>query len=75
MFPAHAGMIGYTFEIQFHTPQSLEIKEKNHVLYEQARILDLSKQDDAEKFAQLNKQMEKYSKQVSAPQRIDEIEK
>ncbi|MDU5129713.1 phage minor capsid protein [Atopobium minutum] len=66
---------GYTFEIQFHTPQSLEIKEKNHVLYEQARILDLSKQDDAEKFAQLNKQMEKYSKQVSAPQRIDEIEK
>lgn len=66
---------GYTFEIQFHTPQSLEIKEKNHVLYEQARILDLSKQDDAEKFAQLNKQMEKYSKQVSVPQRIDEIKK
>ena len=36
---------GYTFEIQFHTPQSLAIKEKNHVLYEQARVLDLSTLD------------------------------
>lgn len=66
---------GYTFEIQFHTPQSLAIKEKNHVLYEQARVLDLSKEDDMTKFAELNRQMQENSRKIPTPQRIGEVEK
>lgn len=29
---------GYIFELQFHTYQSLKIKEENHKLYEKARL-------------------------------------
>lgn len=44
---------GYKFELQFHTPQSLEIKDKNHVLYEMARQDTTS----LEEKIRLNKQM------------------
>lgn len=66
---------GYTFEIQFHTPQSLEIKEKNHVLYEQARILDLSTLDGKNQSDELERQMIVNSQTISAPPKIDEVKK
>lgn len=44
---------GFRFELQFHTPESFEIKEANHKLYEQARVLP----DGPEKKA-LNDQMQ-----------------
>ncbi|MGI6608649.1 MAG: hypothetical protein ACOX1F_06745 [Erysipelotrichaceae bacterium] len=39
---------GYKFELQFHTPQSLDIKNRNHVLYEIARE-DTTSQAEKEK--------------------------
>lgn len=66
---------GYTFEIQFHTPQSLAIKEKNHVLYEQARVLDLSTLDGKNKSDKLERQMLINSQTISVLPRIDEVKK
>ena len=34
---------GYVFELQFHTKESLEVKEKNHKLYEEQRLASTSK--------------------------------
>lgn len=66
---------GYTFEIQFHTPQSLAIKEKNHVLYEQARVLDLSTLDGKNQSDELERQMLINSQTISVLPRIDEVKK
>ena len=66
---------GYTLEIQFHTPQSLAIKEKNHVLYEQARVLDLSTLDGKNQSDELERQMLINSQTISVLPRIDEVKK
>lgn len=66
---------GYTFEIQFHTPQSLAIKEKNHVLYEQARVLDLSTLDGKDQSDELERQMLINSQTISVLPKIDEVKK
>lgn len=36
---------GYKFELQFHTPESLKLKEINHVLYEKQRQDGISKEE------------------------------
>ena len=65
----------YTFEIQFHTPQSLAIKQKNHVLYEQERVLDLSTLDGKNQSDELERQMLINSQTISVLPRIDEVKK
>lgn len=61
---------GFVFELQFHTPQSLEIKEVNHKLYEEARQLDISK----EKKEALFNQMTSNSDRIEVPNNIADIQ-
>lgn len=42
------------FELQFHTPQSLEAKEVAHILYEEARLPTTSKERERELNARMN---------------------
>lgn len=60
---------GYTFELQFHTKQSLEIKEVNHKLYEEARQTSTSK----ERAHQLNLEMARNAGHVVHPMDIDTV--
>jgi hypothetical protein len=59
----------HTFELQFHTPQSLEVKETNHKLYDVAR---LAQTPDAEK-ERLNAQMSTNAGQVPQPPGIESV--
>lgn len=61
---------GYVFEFQFHTPQSLEVKEINHKLYEEFRLPSTSKDRKIE----LNKMMIKNSTSIVIPNDIQSIE-
>ena len=61
---------GYTFELQFHTRQSLEIKEINHKLYEESRKVGTSKERENE----LNKQMRRNANRVVHPMDIDTVQ-
>ena len=36
---------GLKFELQFHTPESLDIKDKNHLIYEKSRELNTPKEE------------------------------
>lgn len=54
---------GVKFELQFHTPDSLAVKEHNHSLYEQARLLTT----DAETKRQLEDMMRKNAQGVTLP--------
>lgn len=60
---------GYVFELQYHTPQSLEIKEINHKLYEEQRLASTS---IARKLV-LKDQMLRNAKKVERPKEIDKI--
>lgn len=60
---------GYIFELQFHTYQSLQIKEENHKLYEKAR---LSSTPTYEKI-KLNEIMRKNSNKIIIPSNINAI--
>lgn len=60
---------GYTFELQFHTPQSLEIKEENHKLYEEIRLLETSLKRKQE----LLDLVVRSSNQIEVPVSVDEI--
>lgn len=60
---------GYKFELQFHTPKSLEIKEINHKLYEEQRLDTTSK----ERKAELAKEMSKNAMAIPTPKDIDDI--
>lgn len=60
---------GYKFELQFHTPKSLEIKEINHKLYEEQRLDTTSK----ERKAELAKEMSKNAMAIPTPKDIDGI--
>ena len=57
------------FEIQYHTPGSLEVKEKQHKLYEQARVLDIKSME----YKKLQKQMQKIANALKRPSKIEEI--
>ena len=61
---------GYRFELQFHTPQSLETKEKMHVLYEEARRTDTS----AERVKELKTEMRNMALVLKVPTNISQIE-
>lgn len=60
---------GYKFELQFHTPESLAIKEKNHMLYEKQRADDIS----ATEYQKLSKEMIANSKTIPAIPSIESI--
>lgn len=65
---------GYVFELQYHTPQSLLVKEQNHALYEEARLLST----DEEKRRTLISKMMESSKGIKTPlgvERIKDIER
>lgn len=61
---------GYIFELQYHTPESLEMKEKNHSLYEEARLDTTSK---ARKDL-LHEQMVVNAQSIVIPDKVDKIE-
>lgn len=61
---------GHLWELQFHTPQSLEAKMKTHPLYEQYRTLP--DHAEAERFA-LNKQMVAIADAVPVPSGIEAV--
>ncbi|MCT7682431.1 MAG: hypothetical protein N4R97_02700 [Lactobacillus iners] len=64
---------GNIFELQFHTPQSVAIKENElHKLYEEQRILD--KRKDLEKYQELKQKMVKLSDQIINPLGIERID-
>jgi|GEM_PF-1751672 len=60
---------GYNFELQFHTPQSLEIKETNHLLYEEQRLDTTSYERKMELFEQMANNL----KDLITPDDIDKI--
>lgn len=60
---------GYIFELQFHTYQSLKIKEENHKLYEKSRLPSTH----SEEKKKLVKKMIENSKKVIIPNNINEI--
>ena len=61
---------GYTFELQYHTPQSLEIKEVNHKLYEEERLLTTTK----ERKQELGFQMKKNAEKIEMPKNVGTID-
>lgn len=60
---------GYIFELQFHTPQSLEIKEINHKLYEEWRLDTTSEKRKKE----LAIEMQKNAEEIKIPESVDKI--
>lgn len=60
---------GYLFELQFHTPLSYEVKEKNHVLYEKSREFNTTLDEKLK----LQSKMIENSKKVIAPDNIHNI--
>ena len=60
---------GYVFELQFHTKESLEVKEKNHKLYEEQRLASTSKLRKLE----LDKTMRKNAQMIPTPAGIEKI--
>ena len=60
---------GYIFELQFHTEESLNIKEVNHKLYEELRLKTTNKARQLE----LYKEMQKKSIEIPMPPDITKI--
>lgn len=63
---------GYLFELQFHTAESLELKEINHKLYEEARVLGDSAEDKA-RAAELNRRMIVNANSIPTPRGIEGV--
>jgi hypothetical protein len=61
---------GYIFELQFHTPESIEIKEINHKLYEEQRLASTS----AERSAELGRIMSANAASIPTPPNVGSIE-
>ena len=61
---------GYTFELQFHTPQSFDIKEENHKDYDVERRLTTS----AEEKERLSKQMSERASKIETPKGAESIQ-
>lgn len=62
---------GYKFELQFHTRQSLEVKERNHLLYEEARL----EGTPVERRWELEAEMQANASKIKTPPRIEEVRK
>lgn len=60
---------GYVFELQFHTPQSVEIKEVNHKLYEVQRLASTSEEEKIK----LGQEMSQNALSIETPKNIDSI--
>ena len=60
---------GDQFELQFHTPSSINVKEKKTALYEEARNPNISKRRKNE----LTKQMDELAKQIKDPRGVYSI--
>lgn len=60
---------GYKFEIQFHTPSSLEIKHKNHSLYKEEQNSSTTENRKKE----IRFEMKQNASKVKVPQNIDAI--
>ena len=61
---------GYIFELQFHTPESLDVKERlNHPLYEKARLLETPEDEKAALYAQ----MASNANSIPMPEGIKEV--
>lgn len=57
------------FELQFHTEQSLEVKEGDlHMLYEKHRV-----ETDIEKIAMYQREMINISNKITDPKNIEQI--
>lgn len=62
---------GQNFEIQFHTPESFELKNgKLHELYEKWRVISDKSSDEA---INLSKQMERLSSKLKPPINIESV--
>ncbi len=60
---------GFHFEVQFHTPESLEVKNKTHILYEEARKTGTS----TERKLELERQMQALTQNLVTPKDVDKI--
>lgn len=61
---------GTVMELQFHTPQSLKVKEHaNHVLYERARVIS----SKTKEWKDLQAQMKRNSAAIAHPKGIDRL--
>lgn len=60
---------GYKFELQYHTPESMKVKEINHKLYEMARLDTTSEEEKAK----LRNEMNKNSNKLKPIPKIDKI--
>ena len=64
---------GYEFELQFHTAESLEVKEMNHRLYEEQRVLDTSTEDGKARFDELADTMASNASGIAIPPGIEKV--
>lgn len=60
---------GYKFELQYHTPESIQVKEINHKLYEKARLDTTSEEEKAK----LRNEMNENSSKLKPIPKIDKI--
>lgn len=60
---------GYVFELQYHTPESLKIKEINHKLYEEERRAGTSKK----RILELQKEMRHNASKIDVPKNVQQI--
>lgn len=60
---------GFNFELQFHTPESLEVKNKTHLLYEEARKTTTS----PERRKELDAEMKALTRGLKTPEGAETI--
>lgn len=60
---------GTKFELQFHTQQSLELKERMHPLYEEQRVLDR----ESPRWKELEDKMLEMSHSIRYPKDIEQV--
>lgn len=61
---------GQKFEVQYHTKESYELKEKMHKLYEDWRVI---KDKTSEKAISLNREMMQLSRSLKIPKNIEKV--
>lgn len=58
------------FELQYHTRESFETKERMHKLYEKWRVIE---DKTSEKAIELSKEMMELSKELTIPNNIEKV--
>lgn len=64
---------GLTFEVQFHTKDTLTIKEANHDRYEEYRVMPKEQQEHSKRGIQLNHEMKQLSGTIENPKKVLDI--